>query len=201
MTEIFCFVDEFCTIFQKELAQTYLPLSHSKRKATRTSGLTIAEIVTILIAYSFSPCKNFKFYYLHCIKKSDFPDLVSYNRFIELQPRAFHVVAALAYSCKGEETGNYFIDATTLAACHNKRTSQHKVFKNIAQMGKSTMGWFYGFKLHLIINQKGEIMNLTITKGNATDVSIVETLVKTLVGKIYGDKGYISGLLQKSYKY
>ena len=195
MTEIFCFVDEFCKIFEQEIQKNLLSLGRSNRKPTRIPLLTISEIVTILIMYSFSPCKNFKFYYLICVKKADFPHKVSYQRFIELQPRAFAIMAALANSCKGEETGNYFIDATTLAVCHNKRTSGHKVFKGIAQMGKSTMGWFYGFKLHLSINQKGEIMNLSITKGNATDVSMVETLVKSLVGKVYGDKGYISAKL------
>ena len=192
MTEVFCFVDEFCKIFEQEIQKVLLPSSKSNKKPTRTPLLTISEIVTILIMYSFSPCKNFKFYYLTCVNKADFPNKVSYQRFIELQPRAFAIIAALANACKGEETGTYFIDATTLAVCHNKRTSGHKVFKNVAQMGKSTMGWFYGFKLHLAINQKGEIMNLSITKGNVTDVSMVETLVKNLLGKVYGDKGYIS---------
>ncbi len=195
MTEVFCFVDEFCKIFEQDIQKSLLSSTKSQRNPTRTPSLSIAEIVTIIIMYSFSPCKNFKFYYNTCIKKSDFPSLVSYNRFIKLQPRAFAVIAALANSCKGEETGSYFLDATTLAVSHNKRTSQHRVFKDIAKMGKSTMGWFYGFKLHLAINQKGEIMNLAITKGNTTDVSMVETLVKSLVGKVYGDKGYISAKL------
>ncbi len=54
------------------------------------------------------------------------------------------------------------------------------------------MGWFYGFKLHLLINQEGEVMNISITKGNVTDINMLETLIKALVGKVYGDKGYIS---------
>ncbi len=195
MTEIFCFVDEFCKIFEQEIQKNILSSNKNTRKPTRIPLLTISEIVTILIMYSFSPCKNFKFYYLNCAKKADFPNKLSYQRFIELQPRAFAIISALANSCKGQETGRYFIDATTLSVCHNKRTSGHKVFKDIAQIGKSTMGWFYGFKLHLVINQKDEIMNLSITKGNATDVSMVETLVKHLIGKVYGDKGYISAKL------
>lgn len=195
MTEIFCFVDEFCKFYENEVQKISLSSGKATKKPTRQPMLSLAEIVTILIMYSFSPCKNFKFYYLTCVKIADFPNKVSYQRFIELQPRAFVIIAALANSCKGEETGSYFVDATTLAVCHNKRTSGHKVFKGIAQMGKSTMGWLYGFKLHLVINQKGEIMNLSITKGNATDVSMVETLVQHLIGKVYGDKGYISAKL------
>jgi len=192
ITEIFLFVDEFCKTFEKDLKKISLPDSYCKRKSTRTSSLSLSEIVTILIMYSFSPCKNFKFYYLACVKKSDFPGKVSYQRFIALQPRALAVMAALANICKGEETGKYFIDSTNIPVCHNKRTGSNKVFKGLAAMGKSTMGWFYGFKLHLAINEKGEIMNLSITKGNTNDVNMVETLMKNLIGKVYGDKGYIS---------
>lgn len=195
LTEIFIFVDEFCKIFADELKINSLPASTTRRHITRKPGLSISEIVTISIMYSFSPCKNFKFYYATCVKKSDFPGKVSYQRFIELQPRVLPVMASLASSCKGEETGKYFIDATNIPICHNKRTGSNKVFKGLAKLGKSTMGWFYGFKLHLAINQKGEIMNLSITKGNTSDVSMVETLMKNLVGKLYGDKGYISDKL------
>ena len=110
LTEIFLFVDEFCKIFADELKINSLPTSSSRRHITRVPGLTISEIVTILIMYSFSPCKNFKFYYATCVKKSDFPGKVSYQRFIELQPRTLTVMAALASSCKGKETGKYFIE-------------------------------------------------------------------------------------------
>jgi hypothetical protein len=197
ITEIFCFVDEFCKIFQQELEKKSLPGGKKKRKPTRVPSLTISEIVTILIFYSFSPCKNFKFYYENCVKESDFPGRVSYNRFIELQPRAFQVISALASSCKGKETGRYFVDSTMIPVCHNKRIYKHKVFKNMAKTGKSTMGWFFGFKLHLAINERGEIMNLEITKANQTDVGMLETLVKNLCGKVFGDKGYISDKLFK----
>ena len=205
ITEIFCFVDEFCKIFQQELEKKSLPNQKSKRKPTREPGLSIAEIATILILYSFSPCKNFKFYYLNCVKKEDFPGLVSYNRFIELQPRAFKVITALADACKGRETGHYFIDATMIPVCHNKRIYGNKVFKNKAATGKSTMGWFFGFKLHLVINERGEIMNLALTKANEPDISMLEILAQNLCGRIYGDKGYICSkrfkkLLEKGLK-
>lgn len=192
MTEIFCFVDEFCKFYENEVQKISLTSVKETKKPTRKPALSLAEIVTILIMYSFSPCKNFKFYYLAWVKHKDFPNKVSYQRFIELQQRAMLIIAALANLCRGKETGHYYVDSTTIAICHNKRTSKNKVFKGIAEIGKSTMGWFYGFKLHLLINQKGEVMNISITKGNVTDINMLETLIKALVGKVYGDKGYIS---------
>ena len=143
IVEIFCFVDEFCKIFEEEVKKSSLPTQKSDRKPTREPGLTISEIATILILYSFSPCKNFKSYYQYCVTKEDFPRRVSYGRFIELQPRAFGVIAALAGSCKGAQTGSYFVDATMIPVCHNKRIRGNKVFKDIANTGKSTMGWFF----------------------------------------------------------
>lgn len=192
MTEIFCFVDEFCKFYEAEVQKIHLTSGNVTKKPARKPMLSLSEIVTILIMYSFSPCKNFKFYYLTYLNKKDFPSKLSYQRFIELQPRAMIIIAAIANACKGEENGHYYVDATTLAVCHNKRIFRNKVFKGIAEIGKSTMGWFYGFKLHLLINPRGEVMNIAITKGNVTDINMLETLVKALMEKVYGDKGYIS---------
>ena len=93
---------------------------------------------------------------------------------------------------RGEEQGTYFIDSTKLSICHGKRTHSNKVFGRIAKIGMSSYGWFMGFKLHLVINHKGEIMAIKITKANASDVSAVEAVTKGLQGKLFGDKGYIS---------
>jgi hypothetical protein len=94
-------------------------------------------------------------------------------------------------------TGIAFIDSTSIAVCHNKRIHRNKVFKGFAKRGKTTSGWFYGFKLHLIINDKGEILAFQLTPGNISDVSMLETLSKGIYGKLFGDKGYISSDLGK----
>jgi hypothetical protein len=99
---------------------------------------------------------------------------------------------------RGEITGIAFIDSTSIDVCHNKRIKRNKVFKGLAKRGKTTSGWFYGVKLHLIINEKGEILAFQLTPGNISDVSVVKTLSKGIFGKLFGDKGYISAELAKS---
>jgi len=172
-----------------------------KKKPNRASALCDSEIITLLIAFRSGQFRNFKHFYMSycCVHlTSDFPHLVTYNRFIELSHR--HAIAFMMfihYARKGECTGISFIDSTILRVCHNKRIKRNKVFKGVAEVGKSTMGWFFGFKLHLIINDKGEILSFYLTKGNTDDrdVKAITEMTKELFGKLFGDKGYISKAL------
>jgi hypothetical protein len=121
--------------------------------------------------------------------KREFPHRVSDGRFVQLMPR---VLAAYLLACFGRCTGISFVDATSIAVCHNRRIPQHRVFAGIAQRGKNSMGWFFGFKLHLIVNDRGELLAARLTAGNVDDRVPVPHLVKRLWGKLFGDKGYLS---------
>jgi hypothetical protein len=160
-----------------------------------------SEIITLLIAFHSGQFRNFKHFYTEyvCVHlKNDFPGLVSYNRFIELSHRhALVFMLFIQYARKGTCTGISFIDSTVLRVCHNKRIKRNKVFKGVAEVGKSTMGWFFGFKLHLIINDKGEILSFYLTKGNTDDrdVKTITEMTMEIFGKLFGDKGYISKAL------
>jgi len=163
----------------------------------RASRMSLSEQLTIVIFYHFSGYKNFKYFYKFFVEKRPdlFPNPLSYNRFIELMPRLATPLAMMIHLFKGEENGTYFIDSTKLQICHNKRTGSNRVFKGLARLGKSSYGWFMGFKLHIIINNIGEIVAVKITKGNVDDRLPVEQLADGLVGNIFGDKGYIDNKL------
>jgi hypothetical protein len=126
--------------------------------------------------------------------KGDFHALVSYNRFIELRQKAFlPLLIFLKLNGLRQCTGISYIDSFPLEVCHVKRASSHKIFKGIAQKGKSSTGWFYGFKLHLVINHQGEVVAFCITPGNIADNNecVLIKLTKKLFGKLFGDRGYL----------
>ncbi len=201
IAEIFVKTDDFCLIFEKQIIEHQIPSSSDVQKRNRKAGLSESEIITLLIAFHGGQFKNFKHFYVNYVLvhlKSDFPGLVSYNRFIELSHRsALAFMMYLHYCCRGECTGISFIDSTILRVCHNKRIKRNKTFKGIAEVGKSTMGWFFGFKLHLIINDKGEILSFYLTKGNVDDrdAKAITQMTQEIFGKLFGDKGYISKAL------
>jgi hypothetical protein len=193
LEELFCDVDDFC--------QLYLPdwhrqlLSSGERKRQRASRLAISEIMTILIAFHQSQYRNFKAYSLwqvcrHC--RGEFPNLLSYSRFVALIPSVVMPMCVYLNTRRGEETGLAFIDSTSLVVCHNRRIHSHKVFKQVARRGKTSMGWFYGFKLHLVVNDRGELLAFRLTPGNVDDREPVPALTNGLSGKLIGDRGYIS---------
>lgn len=192
ITELYVMVDDFCKQYEQYLNSKNLP---KNRKPTRVPNLQISEIMTIILLFHRSPAKNFKFFYLSYLQfyKNEFPKLPSYNRFIELQPRCLEYFYSLmmVLCALSKYTGLNYIDSTCIPVCHNKRTSRHKVFKGLATLGKSSMGWFFGFKLHLIINEKGDLMNAFLTPGNVDDRKPVRNMTQRLKGLLFGDKGYI----------
>lgn len=186
---LFVSVDDFCIQFEPRWNARLIGT-----KLNSSSSLTLAEILTILIWFQASGWRCFKnFYkYLELYHKKDFPNLLSYNRFIEIQSAATIPLQCLLLYCMGQCTGTSFIDATPLKVCHNKRIFQNKVFKDTAARGKSTMGWFFGFKIHIVCTTQGDLLSFRITKGNCDDRKPVKGLCKNLFGKVYADKGYIS---------
>ena len=193
LLNLFCHVDDFWQAFRPYWHGIMLAQGAGQR--VRTPRLSPSEIMTILIRFHQSHYRNFKAYYTEYVRtqlRSEFPDLVSYNRFVELTPTVIVPLLAYLQLCQGVCTGISFVDATAIKVCHNKRISRHKVFVGLAQRGKTTMGWFYGFKLHLVINDRGEILACQLTPGNVDDRKPLPQMAQTLFGKLFGDKGYIS---------
>ena len=143
ITAIFCIADDFCKEFEKNASGFLLETDASHSRRNRKCSMSESEIITILICFHMGHFRNFKHYYLNHVAtalSSDFPDLLSYSRFIQIEH---------------------------------------------AEMGKSTMGWFYGFKLHLVCNDRGELLNFCLTKGNVDDRD--SEVFNVLSRKLFGD--------------
>lgn len=196
LTQLFCHVDDFVkeksSLLTKKLNGNQIP---KRAYTSRKSKLSNSEVMTICIAFHQSSYRNFKAFYQEYIIKyltPQFPNLVSYNRFVELMSENIELLAAYLQHLFAKPTGIAYIDSTPIQVCKPKRISRNKVFANHAEMGKSTMGWFFGFKLHLIINECGEILAVKLTKGNVDDRKPVTIMASNLFGKLFGDKGYLS---------
>ncbi len=194
---VFYEVDNFCKEFNSYLKMNSLPTNNKETTLELQSSLSISEVMTICIVFHLSGYRTFKRYYIEFISKrykKFFPRLVSYNRFVELMPNAVLPMTFFVHSRRGECSGISFVDSTTLDVCDSHRIRQHKVVKETARRGKSSTGWFYGFKLHLVINDCGEILSFCLTAGNVDDRNpkVMEHLTKNIFGKLFADKGYIS---------
>jgi len=193
LIELFCVVDDFCKEFLPHFEQQLLNIEDKQRK--RPSKMSTSEILTLVIYFHQSQFRHFKAYYQTILQKSllpYFPKLLSYNRMVEVMQSVMIPLIFFIHSRSKTKTGIYFIDSTTISVCHVKRANRNKVFKGLAKKSKSTMGWYYGFKLHLIINDIGEIIAFKITSSTTDDRKVVPSMANGLVGKICGDKGYIS---------
>lgn len=197
LTEIFFESDEF----SKKLSAY---LSENNYQTHALDGLmSESEMMSIVIFYHQSGFKCFKYYYQQIIQKylrSYFPQSYSYSRFVNLMKRLNLPLFTFLNACRlaTSARGNY-IDSTKLIVCHNKRIFNHKVFKDIAKRGKSSTGWFFGFKLHAVINARGQLVVFGVSAGNVADNNhnLLEKLTQRLEGFLYGDAGYISSLAEK----
>jgi hypothetical protein len=189
--ELYCAVDDFCNAFEATWRSRMITDGEPRRN--RSAQLSLSEMLTIMIGFHMSGYRTFKMYYmfLETNHRQDFPDLISYSRFIQWMPSLTGPLAAYLMSRFGEITGIAFVDSTALAVCGNKRIRRNRVFQGQAKISRTTIGWFFGFKVHLIINDRGELLNIRVTQGNVDDRSPVREMCRNLIGKIFGDKGYI----------
>lgn len=195
--EIFCVIDDFCKEINQIIDKNALVANTKKKKRNRKSKMSDSEVITIMLLFHLKGYRCLKHFYLNHVTKhmkNDFPETVSYNRFVELQKKSVLLMTIFLQSCcLGKCSGISFLDSTVLKACHYKREKQNKVFKGIANKGRGTMGWFFGFKLHIVINERGEIIDFLITQGNVDDRQPLKDKAfhDKVFGKIFADRGYI----------
>jgi hypothetical protein len=202
LLELFMSIDDFC-IALENWKQSQPQFCHS---VTRHPEMSDSEMITILVFYQWSGYKCFQYYYEHLVAidlKSDFPKQVTYPRFVTLIPRLLPgLFLFLQWNILlSHRTGCYFIDSKKLPVCHNRRIHNHKVFVEYARRGKSSTGWFYGFKVHLVINQMGQLVSVLFTSANIADNNhkVLRHLLSKLKGQCFGDKGYLTKLFEEFY--
>lgn len=189
LTETFCLVDTFCLA----LGRTRFP-----RTRGPASRLFPSEVITICIVFHRFRFRNFKFFYSFYVRthlKKEFPHLVSYSHFLQLAYRLNPLIYAFLHASFGSSTKVNFIDSTPISVCHPNRANSHATFHGLAAWGKTSTGFFFGFKLHLVINEAGALINVVLSSGNDADQKVAEALLSedvVIQGKVYGDRGYVS---------
>lgn len=195
---IYCFVDDFIKGVLQNIKYA-LARPNQDTPPTKKHNLSIAEICTLAIFRFFTGHRNWKDFYRHLIAyhAKDFPSLPTYQNFLDAINRLSGLAAILlqgfmrVFNKHTSEESNKFVDSTRLRVCEIKREFSHKVAKNIATKSKSTMGWFYGFRLHIIVNELMQILNFKITTATVDERVALEMMWKDIFGMIIADAGYI----------
>jgi transposase len=198
LTELYCLVDDFYQAYER--TREARQLGDGKKRRGRKAVMSLSEQATILILFHQSRYRDFKSFYTKHVEEHlrvEFPDRLSYGRFIQRLPEVRDLLAVFLQSLFGPCTGISFIDSTPLAVCDIHRAANHRVFAQLAARGKTSMGWFFGFKLHLVVNDRGQLLSLRVTPGNTHDTKPVLSLTEGLFGKLFGDKGYLGRPLQE----
>ena len=189
---LFCCLDDFARLVEDWERHHLIPSDRQRRRAGK---LSLGEMLFIMVLFHISAYKDFKHFWFYGLSQEYgdcFGELPSYSRCVSLKPRLLLPFYLLLHYFRGGSTSIYFADSTKLAVCHNARISRNRVFQGMAKRGRTTMGWFFGFKLHLLINHKGQIMAFRITDGSRDDRKPLEDMTAALQGKIFADKGYVS---------
>jgi hypothetical protein len=192
LLKIFVFVDDYCKSFEPHWNKLLLDFKKEGSR-NRKSELFLSELMTILLCFHLGDFKSFKSYYKFLKKyhNSEFPNLVSYTRLVELKSSCAIPLLVLFEVISAQCDGESYVDSTHLPICHIKREYIHKLFKGIAKKSKSTMGWFIGFKLHMIVNEFGHPISFSLTHANCDDRKAPDNLFSKIFGKLFGDRGYV----------
>lgn len=194
ITEIFCSIDDFCQVFMPRFERGLIGGANKRHKAHTMSP---SEVMTLQVLFHMSGFRNFKAFYTGYAKHhlaDCFPRQASYSRMVELCSQTLVPMGIyLKTNGLGDCTGISFIDSTPLRVCHNRRIHSHKVFDGLAKRGHCSIGWFFGFKLHLVTNDTGQVVDFMLTPANTDDRKPLrmKRFIDKLWGKLYGDKGYI----------
>lgn len=201
IVSLLCKIDDFFLEYAAYISSHCLPSEGGSETRGRRRCLPPSEVMTIVITFQQSNYRTFGHFYLKhvCVYwHSEFPNLVSYSRFVQLKQEVLGLLKLYLATPLGDSAGVSFVDSTRLRVCDNRRISSHKGFAGHAERSKTSMGWFYGFKLHLVINHTGDLLDVALTPGNVDDRKPLRKFAERLHGSLYGDRGYISKNLREA---
>ena len=196
IVSLFCEIHDFFLMYEAHLSTQGLPRKTPSERRRRQRRLHASEMMTLLIAFHQSNSRTLQHFYERHVWVywfSEFPNLVSSPRSVELQQEVLMLLTFYLQTRLGTRSGISFGDATPLPVCDNRCISKHRVFMANAERGKPSMGGFYGFKRHLIINNVGELLSFVFTPANTDDRQPLLKLVASGVsGNLSADSGSIS---------
>jgi hypothetical protein len=194
---LYCIIDDFINTLVKT-DDGHKMLSEWKAKRGPQRRLSLSEVLTLnILRFSFHVNDLKAFVRLsNSAYKSYFPQLTNYENFLKATNRSFpFFVLLLKYLLElnrlVSKDGVYFFDSTALSVCYNWNIATHKVTKDFAARGKTSKGWFFGFKLHGACDSKGNLVSLRFSPGNEHDSRHAEYLTEGLGGLFVGDAGYL----------
>jgi len=207
LISIYCFVDDF-------IKNILLNIKYALQRPDRNNppvkkfNLGLAELTSLALFKFFTGHRNWKtfYYFVKTYHQTDFPNLPSYQNFLRAMNKLsffalFLLQAFMSFFRKITGLKKIKItDSTKLEVCKIKREFSHKVVRGLAAKSKSTMGWFYGFKLHIICNELMQILSFRITAGNIDDRKGLDMIWNNIFGLIIADAGYLGKNWQEKAK-
>jgi hypothetical protein len=198
LTTLYCITDDFINaLAQTEGGTDMLELWRAKRGSQR--NLSLGEVITLNILRFHLHVSDLKAF--HSIVRDNykayFPRIPNYENFSKATNASLPFATLfLEYLLRlnrkimsGEKV--FFLDATALSVCENINASRHKVTGGFAAWGKTSRGWFFGFKLHGVCDAEGNLLNACFSSANVYDGHKAEALTKGLRGVFVGDAGYL----------
>ena len=189
---MFLAIDNFVnTLF----AQKSLLLRHYYGISGPRSAMSLADTLKLVLAYhsEVHQFKHFKAFhqYVSQHQREQFPNLLSYSRTNCLRCKVYQLLEALFGFNLGKPTADNLIDSTRIPTTKRHRGKRKRKMLTKANFGYTWSGYYFGFKLHLIINSFGEIIRTEITPAKISDVSQVKKMCQGMTGNLYGDRGYV----------
>lgn len=194
MTEIYVFVDDFL--------QAHPRRARWRRSPNRHPAFTDAEVITIALSQGSFGCATLKQAYLRIREnwRAAFPRLCSYQQWLHRLHRLTSIIGQLVEAARRSdvpETHLYLMDAKPIPVCKPIRHGRVRLLREDgAYFGKSTAGWFFGFKLHVITTAAGAVLCGALTPGNTNERDVAVALAQAVDGGIVlCDGGYRSAPL------